>query len=66
MYSIQLGILQSKNVQKPINIVVATAELLSEKMSIPQVAAQRSIVEKVQTQDFWDEASVLDHRYFSL
>ncbi|SEA04518.1 type I restriction enzyme, R subunit [Oribacterium sp. KHPX15] len=60
MYSIQLGILQSKNVQKPINIVVATAELLSEKMSIPQVAAQRPIVEKVQTQDFWDEASILD------
>ena len=29
-------------------------------MSIPQVAAQRPIVEKVQTQDFWDEASILD------
>ena len=60
MYSIQLGILQSKNVQSPIKTVVATAQLLSTKMTIPQVAAQKDVIEKVQTQDFWDDASVMD------
>lgn len=60
LYSIQLGVLQSKNVQKPIDSVVAAAELLTEKYSIPQVTAQRPIIEKVQTQEFWDSATIAD------
>lgn len=60
MYSIQLGILQSKNVQRPINTVITTAIQLSSKMSIPQVAAQKSVIDKVQTQDFWDDATIMD------
>lgn len=34
VYSIDLGLLQSKNVQTPVNIVVQTAEQLSAKYSI--------------------------------
>ncbi len=60
MYSIQLGYLQSKNVQNPIKTVVGTAQLLSLKMSIPQVAAQKEIIDKVRTQSFWDDATVMD------
>lgn len=60
VYSIELGILQSKNVQKPIDMVVTAATLLTEKYSISQVRAQRSIIERVQTQEFWDGASVMD------
>ena len=60
MYSIDLGMLQSKNIQKPIDTVVLTAQLLSAKYSIPQVAAQKPIIEKVQTQDFWDGTNIIE------
>ncbi len=60
IYSIQLGILQSKNVQNPIDTVVNTAALLAGKYSIPQVAAKKEIIEKVQTQEFWDNATLTD------
>ncbi len=60
VYSIELGVLQSKSVQEPISRVVTAATLLTEKYSIPQVNAQRSTIEKVQTQDFWDGATIID------
>ena len=60
MYSIQLGILQSKNVHNPVDTVITTAQLLSGKMSIPQVKAQKDVIDKVQTQDFWDDATIMD------
>lgn len=60
IYSIDLGFLQSKNVQKPIDVVVQTAELLSAKYSIPQVDAQRNIIERVQTQEFWDDVTIME------
>ncbi len=60
LYSIELGILQSKSVQNTVDIVVSAAILLSDKYSIPQVAAQRGTIEKVQTQDFWDSATIVE------
>lgn len=60
VYSIILGYLQSKNVQKPISIVVKTAELLSAKFTIPAVEARREIIERVQTQDYWEHVTVVE------
>ncbi|MDD6070752.1 MAG: type I restriction-modification enzyme R subunit C-terminal domain-containing protein, partial [Clostridiales bacterium] len=60
MYSIDLGILQSKSVQKPIDAVVLTAQLLSAKYSIPQVVAQKEVIEKVKTADFWDGTNIIE------
>lgn len=60
VYSISLGILQSKNVQAPVNIVAQTAEQLSGKYSIPQVAAQKEIIEKVQQAEFWNHTTILE------
>lgn len=60
LYSIELGHLQSKNVQVPINIVIQTAELLSAKYSIPQVNEQRMMIEHVQTQEFWDNVTIIE------
>ena len=37
-----------------------TANALSTKYSIPQVKAQKPIIEKVQTQDFWDETTIIE------
>lgn len=63
VYSIDLGLLQSKSVQTPVNIVIQAAEQLSAKFSIPQVEKQRDIIEKVQTADFWDNATVMELEY---
>lgn len=60
VYSIDLGLLQSKSVQTPVNIVVQTAEQLSAKYSIPQVEKQRDIIEKVQTTEFWDGVTIIE------
>lgn len=61
IYSIDLGILQSKNVQKPIGIVMQTAEILLEtKSKVPQVAAQKKVLERVVTPDFWQKTNVLE------
>ncbi len=60
IYSIDLGILQSKSVQNTVNIIVNTAAALSTKYSIPQVKAQKTIIEKVQTQEFWDETTIIE------
>ncbi len=60
MYSIKLGILQSKNVQAPINIVIFTAERLSAKYSIPQVEKQREIIERVQLPEFWEDVTIME------
>ena len=61
IYSIDLGILQSKNVQKPIGIVKQTAEILLEtKSKVPQVAAQKKVLERVVTPDFWQKTNVLE------
>ena len=60
LYSINLGILQSKSVQSTINIVVDTAKALSTKYSIPQVKEQKAVIEKVQTQDFWNETTIIE------
>ncbi len=60
IYSIDLGMLQNKNIQTPISIVVGAAEFLSKKYSIPQVAAQRDVIEEVRTQEFWDGATVIE------
>ena len=60
MYSIDLGLLQSKSVRTPVSIVMNTAELLSAKYTIPQVNAQKEILEKVQTAEFWDNVTILE------
>ena len=60
MYSIQLGLLQSKNIQTPANIVTKTAEQLSDKFSVPQVEAKRQVIEAVQTQEFWDNVNIFE------
>ena len=60
VYSIALGLLQSKNVQTPVSIVVQTAERLSAKYSVPQVKKEKDIIEKVQTPDFWDGVTIIE------
>jgi len=60
IYSIDLGMLQSKSVQQAVRTVMGTAQALTEKYSIPQVKAQRALIEKVMTQEFWDNTNILE------
>lgn len=60
MYSIALGVLQNKNVQKPIEIVVITAKILSTMYRIDAIEAKKDIIEKVQTEEFWQETNVME------
>lgn len=60
VYSIDLGLLQSKSIQTPVNIVIQTAEQLSYKYSIPQVQKKKDIIEKVQTTEFWDGVNIIE------
>ena len=53
IYTVDLAYLESKNASKPIKRIVKTAEELSKLGTIPQVMAQRYIIEKVQTDEFY-------------
>lgn len=60
MYTIQLARLQNSNATKPIKVVVQTAEELSKLGTIPEVQAQKYIIEKVKTEEFWESADIFE------
>lgn len=60
MLTIELASLQSNNATKPIRSVVDTAEALSKLGTIPQVLAQKDVIDDVRTTEFWEEASLAD------
>lgn len=60
MLTIELASLQSNNATKPIRRVIDTAEALSKLGTIPQVLAQRDVIDHVRTTEFWEEASIAD------
>lgn len=61
MYSIQLAMLEGRNAAKNINIVVTTAEKLSNLQDrVPQIKDQKYILQKIQSNDFWKDVTILD------
>lgn len=60
MYTIQLAKLQNSSANKPIKSVIQTAEELSKLGTIPDVQAQKYIIEKVKTDEFWESADIFD------
>lgn len=60
IYSIQLATLHNKNASKNIKIAYTAAEKLSQKYNLPQIEAQREVIEKVKNPDFWDAVSILE------
>lgn len=61
MYTIQFAYLEKRPMNKPRGRVIATAEKLETKGSIVQVRSNKEIIEKIQTQEFWDEADIFDY-----
>ncbi|MGL4363201.1 MAG: DEAD/DEAH box helicase family protein [Cellulosilyticaceae bacterium] len=60
IYTVDLAYLQNKNATKPIRSIIQTAEELSKLGTIPQVIEQKYIIEKVQTEEFWESADILE------
>lgn len=60
IYTVDLAYLESKNASKPIKSIVKTAEELSKLGTIPQVMEQKYVIEKVQTDEFWESADVFE------
>ena len=60
MYSIELAKLTEMNAGKPIKSAVNTAEQLSKIGTIPQINEKRDIINKVQSDEFWEEANIFD------
>lgn len=60
MLTIELANLQSNNATKPVRRVIDTADALSKLGTIPQVMAQKEIIDEVRTSEFWQEASIVD------
>src|SRR5690606_7769360 len=48
-------------IDRPRGRVVRTAEKLEEKGSTSQVRDNKEIIDKVQTDEFWDEADIFDY-----
>lgn len=60
MLSMELAQLQSRNAVQNMRIVMQTAEQLSGLYTIPQVKAQRVLIERARTEDFWEHAAIFD------
>ena len=60
VYSVNLALLESKDATKVIRSIVQTAEELSNLYNIPQVKEQKYIIEKVQTDEFWENVTVFE------
>ncbi|WP_283592860.1 DEAD/DEAH box helicase family protein [Paraclostridium bifermentans] len=60
MYNIALAYLQNNNATKGMKHVIATAEKLSKLGTIPQVKAQKHMIEKAMSEEFWESANIFE------
>ena len=60
MYTISLAYLQNNNATKGIKNVISTAEKLSKLGTIPEVVAQKHMIEKVMSTEFWESADIFE------
>ncbi|GAA0711502.1 DEAD/DEAH box helicase family protein [Paraclostridium ghonii] len=60
MYNISLAYLQKNNATKGIKYVISTAEKLSKLGTIPQVKAQKHMLEKAMSEEFWESANIFE------
>lgn len=60
MYTIALAYLQNNNATKGIKHVISTAEKLSKLGTVPQVMAQKHMIEKAMSEEFWESADIFE------
>lgn len=60
MYTIALAYLQNNNAIKGIKNVISTAEKLSKIGTIPEIIAQKYMIEKAMSEEFWESADIFE------
>lgn len=60
MYTIELAKLQGNNATRPIKSVIETAESLSKLGTVPKVQEQKYIIDKVRTEEFWEDVHIFE------
>ncbi|MCI8723972.1 MAG: DEAD/DEAH box helicase family protein [Ruminococcus sp.] len=60
LLSMELSLLQSKNMTRNMGVVMQTADQLSRLYTIPQVRAKQSVIERALSEEFWEHAGILD------
>lgn len=60
IFTIELASLRGNNATKPIKGVIRTAEELSKLGTIPEVQAKKYIIEKVKTEEFWENVDIFE------
>ena len=61
MYTIEFAYLEKRPMNRPKGRVIKTAENLETKGSISQVRDNKEIIDNIQTEEFWEEASLFDY-----
>lgn len=61
MYTIEYADLKRVPASKPKNKVVITAEKLTSKGTIDKVKQQKELINKIQTNGYWEDADMFDH-----
>ncbi len=61
MYTIEYAELKGLNAYKPKMTVITTADRLSKKGRVTQVKRQKELINKVLTDEFWEEADIFDY-----
>jgi len=60
IYTVDLANLLNRNASSPIKKIITTAEILSKKGTIPEIRAQKHIIEKIMLDEFWQSATIID------
>ncbi|WP_026895749.1 DEAD/DEAH box helicase family protein [Clostridiisalibacter paucivorans] len=61
MYTIEFAYLEKRPMNRPKSRVVSTAEKLETKGTISQIRDNEEIIDKIQTEEFWEEANLFDY-----
>ena len=61
MYTVEFAYLEKRPMNRPKGKVVSTAEKLETKGSVSQVRDNKEIIDKIQTEEFWEEANLFDY-----
>ena len=61
MYTLELAYLEEGKADRVKKRVIRTAQNLEKKGSISKVRENREIIERIQTEEFWEEANVFDY-----
>lgn len=61
MYTIQFAYLEKRPINRPKSRVVGTAEKLEKKGHTPQVRENKEIIERIQTNEFWEDADLFEY-----